>query len=120
MDILGLFCLGCFLGSIAVVGLRFMNTQGTWVQGLATTITATLSGTAVLFIKEFHAAIGAYPIGLLIALLWVYVPDAITKISSSKKTDKAIGWLHLVGVVVVNFVAAAIVVPPAWSEVLKH
>ncbi len=121
MDYLGLFCLGCFVGSIALVGLQFMTNSAKWKEGMTAMILATLSGSAVLFVDKFRnsPAIGAYPLGLLIALLWTYATVAIKNIRDDHRHIRVLGWLHMAGVVLINILAAALILPRAWAEVLK-
>ena len=125
MDYLGLFSLGAFVGAIATFGLRFMKDAQTWKQGLFVMIAATLSGTAILFVDRFRnsEALGAYPLGLLISLMWAYADVAIANIKSDGKPSRIVGWLHLIGVTLASLIAAALVLPPAvrkaWSDFLN-
>jgi len=115
MDYLGLFSLGCFVGTIATLGVKFMKDVATWKQGLATIIAATLAGTATLFVDRFRSsdALGAYCLGLLIALLWTYADVAVERIQSTIGKIQFLGWLHLVGVILASLGGLALVVPPA-------
>jgi hypothetical protein len=117
MDYVGLFCLGIFVGSIAAVGLRFISDANTWKQGMTAMIAATLSGATVLFVDRYKdsAAIGAYPMGLLIALIWGYIPVAVANIKSNQKVERVIGYLHLSAAVVATLLASGLIVPFAWK-----
>jgi hypothetical protein len=117
MDYVGLFCLGIFVGSIAAVGLKFMTDPANWKQGMTAMILATLSGSSVLFVDRFRSseAIGTYPMGLLIALIWAYAPVALDNIGSQSRQMRALGWLHLVAVVLATLLSAALIFPYAWT-----
>ncbi len=134
MDMLGLFSLGCFVGAIATFGLRFIKDAETWKQGLTTMIASTLSGTAILFVERFRnsGALGAYSLGLLIALLWTYSDEAVNKINAqdsgnapseartglvNSRSFQFLGWVHLVFIVLASLVAVALVLPPAFKDV---
>lgn len=140
MDMLGLFSLGCFVGTLATFGLRFIKDAETWKQGLTTMIASTLSGTAILFVERFRTsgALGAYSLGLLIALLWTYSDEAVYKINAqTPQTDatdpnaakntapgmmesfsfKFLGYAHLVFIVIASLIALALVLPPAFRDV---
>jgi len=111
MDYVGLFALGAFVGAIATVGLRYIRSVHTWMQGLATMIAATLSGTALLFVGHFNnsKALGAYPVGLLIALMWAYADVALKNIKSPEKPLRKLGYLHIYGVAAASVLAVGLV-----------
>lgn len=141
MDMLGLFSLGCFVGTLATFGLRFIKDAETWKQGLTTMIASTLSGTAILFVERFRTsgALGAYSLGLLIALLWTYSDEAVYKINAqTPQADatnpdaaknntapgmlesysyKFLGYAHLVFIVIASAIALMLVLPPAFKDV---
>ena len=117
MDYVGLFCLGIFVGSIAVVGLQYMTSASKWKQGLTAIIVATLSGTAILFVDRYKSspAVGAYPMGLLIALIWGYIYVATANMLHIDRKRKILGWLHLAGAVTATLLASALIFPFAWA-----
>src|SRR5262249_10453111 len=121
MYYVGLFSLGCFVGTLATFGLKFMTDAETWKQGLATMITATLAGSAALFVERFRTsdALGAYCVGLLIALMWTYSDVAVKNMKSTDPTSKILGWLQLTGIVLVSAMAAVLVLPTAFCEARK-
>lgn len=118
MDYLGLFCLGCFVGAIATIGIRFINNLDNWGKVLGLALPAVLSGIAVVFVDKFKysPAFGCYPLGLLVSLLWAYSDKAVEKLQSEKRATIRLGIAHLMGAVVVTGAAATIVVLPAvWQ-----
>ena len=120
MDFLGLFALGVFVGCVATYGLQFISTYRNFAQGLTVILAATLSGTVVLFLDRFAQvgkALGAYSLGLLIALLLVYVPIALANIKSSQASIRWLGLAHIAACVLASLVAVALVLPPAFREV---
>lgn len=87
MDYLGLFCLGAFVGTIATLGLRHIKNIDEWQKALAAVLPAVLSGVAMVTVDRFKnsAAFGAYPLGLVAALMWAYIDVAITNITGLPK-----------------------------------
>ena len=94
MDYLGLFSLGAFVGAVVSYGLQFIKSYTDFAKGVVTILTAALSGSATAFLDRFSnhtKALGAYSVGLLIALMWAYAAVVVTHIRS---TD---GGLRLLG-----------------------
>ena len=118
LDYLGMFALGGFVGALVTFGLRFITGFPTFAKALTMILGAALSGTVLLFIERLDSgrALGAYCVGLLIALMWAYARLAITHIKSTDRGLKVLGWAHIVGVVLATLVALALVLPPAFRE----
>ncbi|MGA7814530.1 hypothetical protein [Caballeronia sp.] len=119
MDFLGLFALGGFVGSIVTYGLRFVQGYDVFVRSITTILAAALSGTAIVFIDRFSAhtsALGAYCVGLVIALMWAYSRIAVEHIGSDKPEIRLLGWAHIFGMVLSSVIAAALVLPPAFRD----
>lgn len=139
MDYLGLFCLGAFVGTIATLGLRFIRDLDQWQKVLAAVLPAVLSGVAMVTVDRFKdsPAFGAYPLGLVAALMWAYIDEAIANItgvhqaaaptgtdisvpkpgSSAQWWRRAIGIGHLGAATIVTGAAAAICIYPAWLQI---
>jgi len=130
MDYLGLLTLGAFLGSIAALGVRYINSVDTWQKVLLAILPAVLSGVTIAFVDRFKysPAIGCYPLGLLVAFLWTYSDVAVKNIArlpteanvpSSRgfKGQRAIGVLHLAASTLATLAALAIALPPAVAQV---
>jgi hypothetical protein len=118
MDYLGLFCLGGFVGAIATIGIRFVNDLNNWGKLLGLVLPAVLSGVAVVFVDKFKysPALGCYPLGLLVSLLWAYSPEAITRIQSGKPSNSRLGFAHLAAAIVITAAAGIVVTLPAvWQ-----
>lgn len=122
MDYLGLFCLGClgcFIGALVTYGLPFVNAVQSWQSFIATIIAAVFTGVVIAFVDRFRTskAVGAYAVGLLVALMWAYSSTAVKLIRDT--TDNVfpiLGWAQLAGTVVVTVVAVALVLPPAFRD----
>lgn len=93
MDYLGLFCLGAFVGTIATLGLRHVKSLDEWQKVLAAVLPAVLSGVAMVTVDRFKnsAAFGAYPLGLVAALMWAYIDVAIANITDSSQSPRPSG-----------------------------
>jgi len=118
MDYLGLFCLGAFIGALVTYGLQFVNGLKNWQQLLTTILAAVFTGAVIVFIDRFQDshALGAYPVGLLIALMWAYANIAVEHIKSTDKHLKLLGWAHIGAATIVTIVAAALILPPAFHD----
>ena len=119
MDYLGLLALGGFVGAIVTYGLKFIDGFSSFAQAITIILAAALSGTAIVFLDRFTnktSALGAYCVGLLVALMWAYARVAVDNIKSDNSSLRLLGWAHIVGVVVVTAVAAALVLPSAFRE----
>jgi Kef-type K+ transport system membrane component KefB len=121
MDYLGLFCLGSFIGALVTYGLQFVNGLENWQQLLATIIAAVFTGAVITFVDRFKnsPALGAYAIGLLVALLWAYAKTGVDNIKSVEQALQWLGWLHIGGSTLISIAAAALFLPPAFRETWK-
>lgn len=119
MDYLGLLALGGFVGAVVTYGLKFIDGFGSFAQAVTIILAAALSGTVVLFLDRFAhktSALGAYSVGLLVALMWAYATVAVEHIKSDNSSLRLLGWAHMLGVVLITVAAAALVVPSAFRE----
>ena len=120
MDYLGLFSLGVFVGAIASLGVRYVSDVKEWQIVLAAALPAVLSGVALAFVDRFKysPAIGCYPLGLVIALMWTYADTAVKSfVSGASKSEKTIGLLHLVAATLASLAGAILVLIPAVIQV---
>jgi hypothetical protein len=118
VDYLGLFCLGAFVGAIATIGIRFIENLDNWAKVLGLVLPAVLSGVAVVFVDKFKysPALGCYPLGLLVSLLWAYSDRAVANIQSEKSYSVRLGYAHLTGAITITFAAGLVVTLPAvWQ-----
>jgi hypothetical protein len=122
MDYLGLFCLGSFIGALVTYGLQFAQGLAAWQQMLATIIAAVFTGAVITFVDRFKnsPALGAYAIGLLVALMWAYAKVGVENIRSPLQSVQLLGWGHIGSAVLVSAVAAALVIPPAFRQAWKR
>lgn len=120
MDYLGLFCLGVFVGTIATLGVKYINDVSEWQKVLAAVLPAVLSGVAIAFVDRFKYApsLGAYPLGLVAALMWAYSDVGVKNFTCGEnKGTKAIGFLHLLAASLVTISSAVLVLVPALKQV---
>jgi len=123
VDYLGLFCLGAFVGAVATLGLRFASDIGNWQKVLALILPAVLSGAALVFVDKFKysPALGCYPLGLLISLLWAYADLAVRNIQSTSRILFTLGCAHLtVAVLVTATAATAVTLPAVWQLMAEY
>jgi hypothetical protein len=119
VDFLGLFSLGAFVGAIVTNGLRFIDGFGSFAQAVTLILAAALSGTSIVFLDRFANrtnALGAYAVGLMIALMWTYAKVGVDNISSGNPSLRILGWAHIIGVVIATIVAAALILPMAFRR----
>ncbi|MGE4070720.1 MAG: hypothetical protein AB7E72_06045 [Lysobacterales bacterium] len=120
MDYLGLFALGGFVGALATYGLKFIKDFTVFTKALTIIVTSALSGSVILFLDRFAqatSALGAYSVGLLVALMWAYASSAVEQLHSQDRTIKLLGIAHIAACVLVSLVATALFLPPAFREV---
>jgi hypothetical protein len=130
MDYLGLLTLGAFVGAIAALGVRYINSVESWQKVLLAILPAVLSGVAIAFVERFKysPALGCYPLGLIIAFLWTYSDIAVKNIgglptdpnnaaSGGFPGQRPIGILHLTASALATLSALAIALPPTITQV---
>lgn len=130
MDYLGLLTLGAFVGAIAALGVRYIDSVENWQKVLLAILPAILSGVAIAFVDRFKysPALGAYPLGLVVAFLWTYSDVAVKNIARLPTDPKnantggyigqrAIGVLHLLASSIATLAALAIALPPAIKQI---
>ncbi|MFM0061385.1 hypothetical protein PQR64_37900 [Paraburkholderia phytofirmans] len=114
MEELGLFCAGVFISSIATVSLKYIENSGDWRSTLAVILPAVFSGVALSFTKRFkNEALGCYPLGLVIGLMWNFMEVAKRDISVGDTTHLLVGIAQILGTVAVTGFAVAVVGIPA-------
>jgi hypothetical protein len=123
MDYLGLFCLGAFVGTIAIIGLRKIGNVDDWQKVLLATMPVVLSGATITFVDRFKysPAIGCYPLGLVAALMWIYIDKGINNIiTDGKWAQKAIGWLHIAASSLFTLASIVLISIPAILQILAE
>jgi hypothetical protein len=111
---LGLFCLGAFVGTIGTLALKFVKGIPDWRNVLTMSLPAVLSGIVVVFVDKFKysPALGCYPLGLLVSLLWAFSDNAVQNIISGENDRRMIGFAHLTAAILLTLGAGAVVVVP--------
>ena len=120
MDYLGLFSLGAFVGTIAALGIRYIKDIDQWQKVLAAVLPAVLSGVALAFVDRFKysPAIGCYPLGLVVALMWTYADVGAENFTNGRnRSTKAVGFLHILAAGLVTVGSAGLVLVPAVAQV---
>jgi hypothetical protein len=126
MAYIGMLALGAFIGGLLIIGLDFMRSRNEFQKILFTVLGAAFSGVVMEFVRwvartadsDVRRGISAYPLGLLLALLWWYA--AGNAIPNIKGANRFLGWLHLIGVVIITVVVTTLVLPPAYRETWTH
>ncbi len=115
MQQIGLLALGCFVGGILILGLPVEgHVDPKAFQELAAFVLGTaLAGPAFVWIGKYGGAnlgdaLFAYPIGLLLALLWFYVRISLGNLDAAEPILRHLAILHVIAIGVVTFVAVII------------
>jgi len=118
MDYLGLFCLGVFVGTIATFGLRRVASIKDWQTVLGFTLPAVLSGAAMVFIDRFKysPAFGAYPLGLVCALMWAYTTVSVDNIKNGPPLIRWLAITHLLVAGLLTLAGACVATYPAFLQ----
>lgn len=129
MAFVGLLALGLFVGCVAVLG--FKQAQNDFAKGGTAILAATLGGVAVIFLDKLRLVVGInaecifmYPIGLLIAVPWFYMPDVL-KLGDEMGPDKQykgplIMWLAITGTIVVTALGVCVAFVPEFRRWLDR
>jgi hypothetical protein len=116
MAYVGLLALGIFVGSVAVLG--FKQAENDFAKGGTAILAAALAGVALTFLDKVTAvaknpdSIFMYPIGLLVAVPWFYMPEVI------KLPQKILMTLAIVGTVFVTALATSLAFIPPFRAIL--
>lgn len=119
LDYLGLFCLGVFAAAITAMGLRRMQVVTDWRQVLVVTLPVLLAGAAVVLVDRFRYSpgAGAFPLGLVVGLLWSTIAGSLDCLKSTETSAKVIGWTHVAAASGLTVASTLLVVVPAVSQV---
>lgn len=122
MDYLGLFCLGVFAGAITTIGLRRIQVLTDWRQALVVALPVLLSGAAMVLVDRFRysPAAGAFPLGLVVSLLWTTIAAALDRLKSPEIGAKVVGWAHVAAAIGLTVISAPLVVAPAVGQILAE
>jgi hypothetical protein len=117
MAFVGMFALGIFVGGLVTLGFRNASTSvGDFLKVLSAVLTGTFGGAVIGFIDKYAAPGSAkidpmslfmYPVGLLVALLWLYAADILQQPTWIKRCG--IGALFTI-----TIVAALLALWPAF------
>jgi hypothetical protein len=120
MDYLGLFCLGAFVGTLSIIGVRLINSVDDWQKVLLAILPIVLSGVTIAFVDRFKysPAIGCYPLGLVAALMWIYSDEGVKKIVKGEtRMERSVGWLHIISSFLFTVGSLVLVGIPAWFQI---
>jgi hypothetical protein len=122
---LGMLALGGFVGGFLILGIEHTKGLDDFQKLLATVFGAAFTGAVSSFISYLRgdragSEVYLYPVGLLLALMWAYGRVAVDNISSKEISIQFLGWSHMLGLVVINVLAVALVLNPAVSEIWKE
>jgi hypothetical protein len=116
MAFAGMLALGIFVGGIVTLGLKLAgNSTADFIKIMGAVLTATFSGVVIEYMSKFSAIAsdskGAqsffmYPIGLLVALLWLYF-DAVWK-----QENSFVRYGGVFAIVLITIVAALLALVP--------
>jgi len=123
MAFVGFLALGVFVGCVAVLG--FKQAENDFAKGGTAILAAALGGVAIAFadkltpVAKAPESIFMYPIGLLVAVPWFYMPEVL-KLGDdpSKKGLVRLMYLAIIGTVLVTILAAGLAFIPPFRELL--
>lgn len=111
MPYVGMLALGIFVGCVAVLG--FKQAENDFAKGGTAILAASLGGIAVAFLGKLQLiatsnadCIYMYPIGLLVAVPWFYMPEVINL------TNKKLMYWAIAGTVLVTLLATSLAFLP--------
>ena len=124
MAFVGFLALGVFVGCVAVLG--FKQAENDFAKGGTAILAAALGGVAIAFadkltpVTQSPKSIFMYPIGLLVAVPWFYMPDVL-KLGEdpSKKGLVRLMYLAILGTVLVTVLAAGLAFIPSLRDALQ-
>lgn len=122
MAFAGMFALGIFVGGVVTLGLKQApSSVNNFIKIMGAVLTATFSGTIVAFMDKYKVAANdaksfesffMYPIGLLVALLWLYFEDVW------QQTNPLLSWGGVVSIVLITLLATGIALVPQLRKKL--
>lgn len=122
---LGMLAAGAFVGGLLTLGLDLIQGWATYQKVITFVLSAAFSGVVFNFIgyaggQKVGNGLFMYPVGLLLALMWFQVPAATANIRGTEGVLHLLGWGHLIALVVITLIAAALVLPPAFREAQRN
>jgi len=107
IQLIGMLCLGAFVGGIMNYGLAKIHDHESFLKVSAAIAGSVFSGGVFLYLQFMTSklemkgvlkqeAIYFYPIGLILALLWLQVLSTIENLLKPESKNKIIGWLHFI------------------------
>jgi hypothetical protein len=110
ITLLGVFCMGGFVGFI--LGWILLSTTNLTVKVGAAVISAALAGAPVIFMDGLAFQRWMYPIGLVLGLAWTRIFSARVHSNHRSRRARTLAWLDIaaiVGATLVVLVCAAFV-----------
>jgi hypothetical protein len=126
MENLGMLSLGSFAGGVLCLGLPLKPEDFKIEELMKVTLfvlSTAIAGPIFTWIgklggaSKLGEALFAYPIGLLLALLWYYVRMSLLNLGSNNKNVKLVAFAHIVGVTIMTLVAAYVFAWPLITTV---
>jgi len=118
---LGLFSMGIFVGSIVTMAVEKINDWSDLQKILGALFSAAFAGAVLAFVRlasgqNLQEAAAYYPMGLFYGLLWYYARAAVNHVRASDTGTIALGWLHIVGLVLSVAVAGLLFLSKAFRD----
>jgi hypothetical protein len=126
MENLGMLSLGSFAGGVLCLGLPLKPEDFKIEELMKVTLfvlSTALTGPIFTWIGKLGGALKlgeslfAYPIGLLLALLWYYVRMSLLNLGSDNKNIKLVAIAHIAGVTILTLAAAYVFAWPLIKSV---
>ena len=123
MAYLGMLSLGAFIGTIITLATLSTTNWSDVGKVLTDLIGAAFTGGVFTFIqflggKKIGEGLFLYPVGLVLGMMWVYSKTAMINITSEKVESQILGWLHILGLVLMTLAALAILFTSKFRSML--
>ncbi len=125
MNYVGLLMLGVFVGTLLCIAVRQTTNWSNSVKVVVGLLGAALSGVVFTFIEKMSGgslgdSLFMYPVGLAWSTLWLYVDQAIPNVKSSDMNLKAVGWLHIAGIILATVLVLMLLLSEDFRSLLPN
>lgn len=118
LEYIGMFSMGAFVGGILNYGLAHIADNKTFLKISTAILGAAFSGVVFVFLQfllpehaNLEKYVFMYPVGLLLALLWLQVPESINnRIAAGRTSLRVVGWIHFISVTLITILILSLLI----------